>query len=102
MRKPLKEERKAIAKERIKELFEQAKQRPEYSKRYMQLAKKLKERHRLRFSREQARKVCKKCCAFLSGRAVTVRTKDGHVVYTCEECGNIMRYPYVKEKKVKK
>ena len=89
----IKEERKEVAKERIKELFEQARLRPAYAKRYMVLAKKLKQRYRLKFTKEQSRSMCKKCCAFLiPGKTLTVRTKGSHLVYTCMECGHIMRY----------
>jgi ribonuclease P protein subunit RPR2 len=99
MKKKLKDVRKETARERIKTLFEQAKQRPAYAKRYIALAKKLQQKYRLRFSREQSRAFCKKCCTLFNAKNVSVRTKEGHVVYTCKECGFIKRYPYGKVKK---
>jgi ribonuclease P protein subunit RPR2 len=101
-KKPSKDMRKATARERIKTLFEQAKQRPAYSKRYIELARKLQQKYRLRFNPEQSRAFCKKCNTLFIGKNVTVRTKEGHIVYTCKECGHIRRYPYLREKKVKK
>jgi len=101
-KKSLKDVRKATARERIRTLFEQAKKRPAYSKRYIELARKLQQKYRLRFTSEQSRAFCKKCHALFMGRNFTVRTKEGHIVYTCKECGHIRRYPYIKEKKVKK
>lgn len=102
MKKGLKEARKAVARERIAELFEQARKKPKYARRYVELARKLQQKYRLRFTREQSRAFCKRCCTLFDGRNVNVRTKEGHVVYTCRECGFIRRYPYLKEKKVRK
>ncbi|MBW3019278.1 ribonuclease P [Candidatus Woesearchaeota archaeon] len=98
-KKSLKDVRKVVARERIKTLFEQARQRPKYAKRYVALARKLQQKYRLRFTHEQSRAFCKKCCALFDAKNVSVRTKEGHVVYTCRECGHIRRYPYKKVKK---
>jgi len=101
--KKSKQKQKDIALERIKVLFKEAAKRPEFAKRYMVLAKKLRTRYKVKLPRELARRVCKKCNAFLvPNKNCRVRTKNCHVVYTCLECGNIMRFPYVQEKKKKR
>ena len=49
---------------------------------------------RLRLPREFRRFTCDACDAYLvPGRNARVRTRDGHVVVTCD-CGSHARYPY--------
>ena len=61
---------------------------------YVRLARRLAERNRLRLPREFRRFTCDNCDAFLvPGRNARVRTRDGHVVVTCD-CGAQARYPY--------
>jgi ribonuclease P protein subunit RPR2 len=61
---------------------------------YVRLARRLAERNRLRLPREFRRFTCDACDAFLvPGRNARVRTRDGHVVVTCD-CGSHARYPY--------
>lgn len=100
MKKGVKDARKRTARERIRELFEQAERRPEYARRYMQLVDRLKKRYRVRLTPEQRRRVCKKCLAFLRpGKNCTVRTKDGRIVIKCLECGHVQRYPFLRERR---
>lgn len=88
-----------IAEERIDVLFEQAdlkvKKRPDLSKRYMLLAKKLAMRYQISLSREQRSKVCKKCGSYLKiGHNATVRIsrKGGtHRLIVCKGCGKEKR-----------
>jgi len=46
------------------------------------------------------RKFCKKCNTFFTSKTLRVRIqkKDKRVTYTCLVCGNVQRYPYVREK----
>lgn len=88
-----KEALKKTAKERIGVLFEQARIRPTYAKRYMQLVKKLQKRYRLRLKPEQNRSICKKCFAFLvPGKTCVLRKRKNHIVVHCMDCNNIMRF----------
>jgi ribonuclease P protein subunit RPR2 len=61
---------------------------------YVRLARRLAERHRLRFPRSFERAVCDACGRYqIPGRTVRVRLQDSHVVRTCG-CGAQARYPY--------
>lgn len=45
---------------------------------------------------------CKKCYTVLiPNKTLKVRVHKRRIIYTCLRCGNIMRYPYIKEKKKK-
>ncbi len=88
-----------IAKERIEILFKQAKEQfekePLLSKRYVQLARKIALKYKIRLPRELKRKICKHCHTFLVlGKNLRVRTQKGHLVYTCLECNEVMRFPF--------
>ena len=62
---------------------------------YVRLARRIAERHRLRLPREFRRFTCDACDAFLvPGANARVRLQPGRVVITCEECGEIARYPH--------
>jgi ribonuclease P protein subunit RPR2 len=66
----------------------------ERSQRYVRLARRVAERHRLPLPRRFKRFTCDRCDRYLvPGRNVRVRTRDGHVAYVCE-CGHVERYPY--------
>ncbi len=100
---------KDIAKERIKILFDLAekefKEHPERSHRYVELARKIGMRYNVRIPRELKRKFCKKCHHYLvPGVNLRVRTRVSQqaVIMKCLDCGHVMRYPYRKEKKLKK
>lgn len=67
----------------------------ERSREYVRLARRIGERHRLCLPREFRRFTCDACDAFLvPGVNARVRLQSGRVVITCEECGEIARYPY--------
>lgn len=89
-------EHKEIAAERIKILFEQAKLRfkkyPELSDRYMQLARRMAMKFRVRFTSAQKRQFCKKCYSFLlPGVNCRVRVYRGMIRYNCLKCKNVAR-----------
>jgi len=92
---------KKIAKERISELFAQARlafaEHPDRSNRYVELARRIAMRQRVRIDREYRRQYCHHCYAFLvPGRNMRVRVHDGNVVVTCGSCNKKMRYRVVK------
>ncbi len=104
-RKPGKQ--KDIARERIKTLFQQAKEvfnkDKKLSDRYIKLARELAMKFKIRIPPELKRKFCKHCYAYLMpSKNVRVRTREGKVVYFCLECKKYMRFPYLREQKAKR
>jgi len=98
-RKKNKDLSKKIAEERIIILFELAEQNfkthPERTKRYVELARLIGMRYRVRLTRDQKRRICKHCYSYLvPGNNCRTRLKDGVVQTTCFECGKMSRYPY--------
>ena len=89
---------KKIARERIAILFLQARTafatHPELSNRYVELARKIAMRQRIRIDRGLRRQFCRRCSSFLvPGRTSRVRIHDGNVVVTCLCCKKRRRYP---------
>ncbi|MFB6138245.1 MAG: ribonuclease P protein component 4 [Halobacteriaceae archaeon] len=88
-----------VAAERIAVLEAQARaaaraDEEDRARRYVRLARRLAERHRLPFPRGFERRTCGACDRYQrAGLTVRVRTQDGHVVRTCD-CGAQARYPY--------
>ncbi len=100
---------KKIAKERVRILFDQAEsefdKHPERSKRYVELARKMGMRYNVRLAKRMKMRFCSKCLSYLRpGVNCRVRTRNDKqsVVITCLECGNVSRYPYIREKKINK
>ncbi|SDF95368.1 ribonuclease P protein component 4 [Halorientalis regularis] len=61
---------------------------------YVRRARRVAERNRLSLPPEFKRFTCDRCDAYLQpGVNARVRTRDGHVVVTCD-CGGHARYPY--------
>ena len=96
-----------IAKERINKLFDLArvealKENWERSRRYIQLARKIAMKFNISL-KNYKRKFCKKCNTYFTSKTVRIRyqKKDKRVTYTCLVCGNVQRYPYVREAKEK-
>ncbi len=97
-------EKKKLAVERIHTLFreaeEQFKKRPELSNRYVELARKVAMKARVRMPREYRRRFCKKCHSYLKpGVNCRVRLTQHKVVYTCGVCKEYMRMPYLKKRR---
>ncbi len=89
---------KKIARERIAILFAQARAafatHPELSNRYVELARKIAMRQRIRIDREFRREFCRHCSSFLvPGNTSRVRVQGGNVVVTCLCCRQRRRYP---------
>jgi len=94
---------KKIAKERIRKLFNLARENldvhPERSRRYVELARKIGLRYNVRLTKEQKMSFCKKCNQILiPGKTSTIRLDQEKKVLTvkCLNCNNIYRYPYKK------
>lgn len=88
-----------IAEERIDRLAELAREaaldgEEDRARERVRLARRVAERNRLPLPRRFTRFTCDACDRYLiPGRNARVRTRDGHVVITCE-CGAQQRYPY--------
>ncbi|MBR9675582.1 ribonuclease P [Candidatus Woesearchaeota archaeon] len=92
-------EQKKIAKKRIEDLLNQAKdvfsEDAALSNRYVELARKISMKSNVRFTSEQKRLFCKHCYTFLSpGINCRVRVRDKLIVYYCEACKKFSRFGY--------
>ncbi len=87
-----------IAKERIEELFKQAelkfKEESTLSDRYVELARKIGMKYKVRMPRELKRRFCKHCYKYLvPGVNCRVRNTNSKIVYSCFNCKKFMRFP---------
>ncbi|MDY6780690.1 MAG: ribonuclease P protein component 4 [Halobacteria archaeon] len=98
MEKPTEE----IAEERIRRLFELAERvhedSPERAGEYVERAREVGMRCRVRLPDELKRRFCGDCGSYYvfgsEESGARVRLNDGHVTITCEKCGSQARYPY--------
>jgi len=86
-----------IAKDRIDRLFSQAddifSQDSALSDRYVDLARKLAMKFKVKLKSEYRRKFCKHCYKYLrSGANARVRTQNGKLVYSCFSCKKFSRF----------
>jgi len=93
------EENRRIALNRINELFVQAKERfkdhSSLSNRYVQLARKISMKYKVRIPSELKRRFCRHCHSYLVPSVnCRVRTREGKMVYYCLSCKKFMRIPY--------
>jgi ribonuclease P protein subunit RPR2 len=98
-KKPAKE--RIVALERIEKLFLEAEmmfsERPDLSNRYVELARKIAMKFKVKIRPALKRRFCKHCYSYLKqGKNVRVRLTEGHVTYYCLECKKFMRFPYRK------
>ena len=86
-----------VAKERIAVLFAEAdKTTPGMARRYVILARKLSTKYRVRLSKSQKLRFCKRCNAFFKAGNYSSRLSNGRLVLTCKECGFVRRFVYRK------
>ncbi len=88
---------KPLARERIAVLFSEAEKiynkHPEYSDRYVALARKISMRERVRIDREYRHRFCHHCYRYLMpGMNMRVRIHPGWVAVTCLDCKKTTRY----------
>jgi len=88
---------KPLARERIAVLFREAErifpEHPEYSDRYVEIARKIAMRERVRIDTEFRRRYCHHCYRYLvPGANMRVRVHPGHVAVTCLSCKKTTRY----------
>lgn len=97
--KPAKQRK--IALERINILFNEAKkifnEEPKLADRYVQLARKISMKYKVKIPPNFKRRFCKNCHKYLvPGINVRIRTHKGHMVYYCLNCKHHMRVVYKK------
>lgn len=99
MRKKQKDWAKDMALQRIQRLFELAgsefHNHPERSNRYVQLARRIGMRYRVRMPTELKKRMCKHCHSYLvQGITARTRLQGTRITTTCLSCGKQMRIPY--------
>ena len=95
-----------IAMERIRILFSLAEETypadPARAQRYVDLARRIAMRTRLRLPRDLRRRVCRRCNAFLvpgaTSRTRIRQRREPHVAVTCLKCGHVTRIPLRRRK----
>ncbi len=90
---------RSIALERVKKLFEEAARtkEQELANRYVELARKIGMRYKVRIPSELKRRFCKHCHSYLvPSKNCRVRLSGRKVVYYCLNCKKFMRFPYRK------
>lgn len=85
-----------IAQERIERLFQLAaeEQHPERSDRYVQLARAISTRMRVRMPGHLKTLICKGCRCYLPAWGYRVRLREKVLTTTCLRCGRQTRRPY--------
>lgn len=97
-----------IAAERIDVLFQMAEREGHAdhlarSDRYVELARKIGMRYNVRLPSEYKRRVCRECHAYLlPPKTARIRIGESRVVTTCLRCGAVMRFPYLREQKMRR
>jgi len=95
LKKKIKSEK--IAKDQIKNLFEQAEKAKtkEHANKLVKRARELAMKFRLKLGKQYKRKFCKHCYSYLRlGKNVKVRTRRGKVIFHCLECKKVSRFQY--------
>jgi len=103
-------ETRQIALQRIQMLFRLAKEKireePALAQRYVEIARKIAMRTKLRLPAEYRHMVCKHCKGFIypgvNCRVRIQKRREPHMVITCLNCGNIMRIPLKSRSRKKK
>ncbi|MBT8171375.1 hypothetical protein KJN74_00690 [Candidatus Bathyarchaeota archaeon] len=92
---------KQIALQRVHTLFKMARktinENPHQAQRYIQIARRIAMRTRLRLPKEYRSQICRKCKSFiLPGVNCRIRIqqrRESHMVMTCLNCGGHSRIP---------
>jgi len=92
---------KQIALQRVNTLFRLAKEviheNPELAQRYIQIARRIAMRTRLRLPKAYKSQICRKCKSFIfpgvNCRIRIQQRRESHMVITCLNCGGIYRIP---------
>jgi len=94
-----------VARERIEILLGQARdfldRDPKLARRYVELARKISMRTKVRIPTQDKRFLCKGCgLPLIPGRNARIRIIPGNtrIVITCLSCGRLRRYPYTRNR----
>jgi len=94
-----------IARERIRILLREAEKNfprhKERSNRYIELARRIGMKYKVRLPKKYKRRICPYCYSYIRpgvNCVVRLRPKERCVVWHCMECGKDKRYPYRKKK----
>ncbi|MBW2991437.1 ribonuclease P [Candidatus Woesearchaeota archaeon] len=95
--KPLKQRKLAL--QRIEHLFKEAgkafKSNPKLSNRYVQLARKIAMKYKVKIRSPLRKRFCKHCYRYIKpGVNCRVRLGQKQVIYFCHECKKFMRFGY--------
>src|SRR3989344_2533937 len=93
----------SIARERIDILFKEASlmfnKDPKLSNRYVQLARKIAMKYKVKIPSKLKKRFCRHCHAYLvPSKNCRVRLTKHKLVYYCLNCKKYMRFPYKKER----
>ncbi|MCX6676146.1 MAG: ribonuclease P [Methanothrix sp.] len=87
-----------LARQRMERLFllaaEQHDLHPERSGRYVQIARQISTRNRVRIPVHLKRHFCRGCGCFLPASGTRTRLREGVLTTTCLSCGKHTRRPY--------
>lgn len=98
-----KEKARKIAFERLKRLLklaeEVSKSERKLARRYVEIAFRLKMKHKLKIPRRYRLRFCRKCFTFWTSETLRVRIKKDRIEYICLVCGFRRRIPKRKREK---
>ena len=99
-----KESDKKEALEKIKTLFSEAKiqfnENPSLANRYVELAREISMKFKVKIPRELKRKFCKHCYHYIvPNKNCRIRIHKSRVVYSCFDCKKFMRFVLKKRNK---
>jgi len=88
-----------LAKKSIDKLFNNAdsayqKGDSSHANRYVEIARAISTRNRVKMDKEQKLRFCKNCHTFLGATNSRVRINNGKIVQLCKECKHFRRIPY--------
>ena len=100
-------EQRRVALERVVLLFDMAslvfKSEPGLSDRYVDLARKIAMKFKVKIPSSLKKQFCKSChCFLVPGSNCSVRLQKSKVVYFCKKCKHFMRFPYIREIKARR
>ena len=92
MKRTNKDQNKRIARERIVILFEEASKNKTKAQRYVELARKLAMKYKVRMPNGLNKKYCKHCYSYFNSENSRVRIRNGKRTVYCNSCKKFNRY----------